>query len=65
MFNHCYKLIEIPEILPAINVAERCYASMFYDYTSLAKAPMLPIETSAEDCRGGMLEGCANLVEMS
>ena len=40
-----------------------CYGGMFYDCTSLAKAPDLPATTLASGCYGGMFLGCTSLTQ--
>lgn len=44
-------------------MASNCYRSMFYNCTSLAKAPALPATTLAEGCYNDMFDGCTNLTQ--
>ena len=44
-----------------VPLATYCYHNMFYNCTSLVKAPDLPATTLADNCYQGMLEGCTGL----
>ena len=44
-----------------VPLATYCYHNMFYNCTSLVKAPDLPATTLANNCYQGMLEGCTSL----
>ena len=44
-------------------LADRCYYVMFYNCSSLTKAPELPATTLAESCYEFMFESCTSLVE--
>ena len=48
-------------VLPATQLAEFCYQSMFSGCTGLTKAPALPAETMANYCYTRMFEGCEGL----
>ena len=49
--------------LPAMSLAEGCYANMFSGCTSLVTAPSsLPATTLATGCYGAMFSGCTSLV---
>ena len=40
-----------------------CYCSMFYDCTSLTRAPALPATTLASNCYASMFQGCTSLTQ--
>ena len=42
-------------------LADRCYAYMFWDCTSLTAAPSLPATTLASYCYSNMFQGCTSL----
>jgi len=49
-------------ILPVTTLTDRCYAGMFYNCTSLIKAPqLLPATTLAEYCYSNMFRDCTSL----
>ena len=48
-------------ILPALQLGEACYSSMFQGCTSLIAAPILPATTLAEYCYTNMFFGCTSL----
>ena len=48
-------------LLPAMEMTESCYNSMFYGCTSLTAAPALPATTMAKDCYVMMFLGCEKL----
>lgn len=48
-------------ILPVLNLSESCYEYMFYNCSSLIKAPELPAMTLADSCYNGMFGGCSSL----
>ena len=48
-------------VLPATALTESCYASMFYNCTSLTTAPALPATTLADSCYRGMFNSCYSL----
>ena len=49
-------------ILPATDLSEHCYNSMFRDCTSLTTAPsVLPATTLSDSCYYYMFNGCSNL----
>lgn len=52
-----------PLLLPATNLAEYCYAYMFFGCTGLTSAPELPATTLAEYCYYDMFNNCAGLTE--
>lgn len=64
MFGNCISMTTGPSILPAITLAESCYARMFAYCTSLATAPELPATTLAESCYFGMFINCSSLVNI-
>ena len=48
-------------VLPATTLAERCYANMFLNCTSLTNVPELPATTLATECCSSMFKGCTSL----
>lgn len=60
LFSGGSKLTTAPE-LPAMDLAEGCYSSMFWCCASLVTAPELPATTLAKDCYRSMFLGCSNL----
>ncbi|MCQ2752445.1 MAG: cell wall-binding repeat-containing protein, partial [Coriobacteriales bacterium] len=52
----------VPPSLPAITLANGCYASMFDSCKSLVVAPKLPATTLANDCYSNMFASCTSLV---
>ena len=60
LFDHCTALTSAPE-LPAENLADHCYKSMFYACSSLKTAPKLPAKTMASECYTHMFNGCSSL----
>ena len=54
-----------PLILPAKNLVERCYMSMFRNCTSLTRAPVFRVETTAEKCCYNMFRACSALENVS
>ncbi len=64
LFCGCDKLIDASYlILPATNLADRCYSDMFEGCTSLTKAPVLPATNLADNCYWCMFNGCTSLTE--
>ena len=62
LFRGCTKLVSTENlILPATTLAKSCYAPMFYNCTSLTKAPKLPATTLANSCYYYMFYGCKSL----
>ncbi len=66
VFNGLFKnnatLIDARELLlPATQLAESCYRSMFENCTSLTKAPKLPATQLAAHCYRSMFQGCTIL----
>ena len=55
MFSSCINLDEAPARLPALTLAEGCYASMFLR-SGIEKAPELPAPVLEESCYSGMFE---------
>ena len=49
--------------LPAITLAEACYASMFENCDSLTEAPELPATTLAKGCYASMFSNCSRLTK--
>ncbi|MBE6253529.1 MAG: hypothetical protein E7109_08460 [Bacteroidales bacterium] len=54
-----------PLILPATNLVERCYMSMFRNCTSLTRTPVFRVEKTAEKCCYNMFRACSALVNVS
>ena len=55
-------VVEASELLlPATELSEYCYRSMFSGCTSLTTAPALPATTLAQYCYYSMFEGCTSL----
>ena len=52
-------------ILPATTLSEYCYVAMFYNCTSLTKAPVLPATTLVKDCYRSMFRGCTSLTSVT
>ena len=63
MFYGCMWLKEAPE-LPAMNLAEYCYAAMFSECICLTQAPALPATTLANYCYGDMFTDCTGLTRL-
>ena len=62
LFGSCIKITSAENlILPATTLAKMCYASMFYNCTSLTTAPELPATTLAGRCYYNMFNGCISL----
>ena len=62
MFTNCYALVNnIPTVLPATTLGEKCYWYMFENCRSITTAPELPATTLAVDCYGYMFTGCTSL----
>lgn len=49
--------------LPAINLTERCYESMFEGCTRLTEAPQLPATSMKSWCYSSLFEGCTSLTK--
>lgn len=62
LFRNCKQLTSAPE-LPAMILADYCYASMFLGCTALIQAPELPAMTLAEKCYYSMFEQCKALTQ--
>ena len=60
LFSGCTQLTSAPK-LPAINLADGCYAEMFYGCTQLTSAPALPATALANGCYSSMFYGCESL----
>ena len=60
MFEGCTSLENAPE-LPAMTLADRCYAAMFKGCTSLVVAPELPATTLTDGCYMEMFRDCSSL----
>jgi len=61
-FDSNNKLIDASGLLlPATQLAERCYKYMFYNCSSLTTAPALPATTLAASCYSYMFSDCSSL----
>lgn len=63
MFAGQTYLTKAPTILPAMLLSEGCYASMFYNCTSLTTAPELPAINLIDFCYENMFYDCTSLTE--
>ncbi len=61
MFYGCTLLTGVQEVLPAMDLAKRCYDEMFYQCKSLSFAPQLPATTLAIACYSNMFRDCEAL----
>lgn len=62
LFNACANLISAKHlVLPATTLNQKCYSSMFYNCTSLIKAPELPAIILVNNCYEYMFSGCTAL----
>lgn len=57
-----YSPITTAPLLPATNIADKCYYSMFEGCARLTKAPELPATSLKEDCYSSMFYKCTNLI---
>ncbi|MBR5924068.1 MAG: hypothetical protein IKZ60_01290 [Bacteroidales bacterium] len=55
---------DIPLILPATELAPRCYMRMFHNCTSLKVAPTFKVEQTAEKCCYNMFRKCTFLTQV-
>jgi hypothetical protein len=61
MFQNCVALTKV-STLPATELAEYCYANMFYNCSALVNGPtILPATTLVNDCYNGMFMNCTSL----
>ena len=61
LFKGCSSLVNGPEILPIMSLADYCYNYMFKDCINLSKAPILPATQLEGRCYVGMFSGCSSL----
>lgn len=62
LFFQCSGLISAENlVLPASTLTSNCYDGLFYNCSSLKKAPALPAKTLAEYCYRYMFFGCSSL----
>lgn len=64
LFNDSSNLYSHPEkklLLPATELSDECYSTMFYGCTHLTEAPDLPATVLAEGCYLNMFNGCSEL----
>lgn len=52
-------------LLPAMTLANHCYANMFHGCTGLTEAPALPAPTLVSGCYYSMFYGCNNLASVT
>ena len=60
-FNRNNRMTDGPKILPAQNLVNSCYKSMFSSCNRLTTAPTLPATTLATECYREMFAGCDSL----
>lgn len=60
LFESCSTLKTPPE-LPALNLSENCYRTMFYG-TGIVSSPVLPAKNLVTNCYYGMFQNSASLV---
>ena len=64
LFNDCIGIKEIPnDFLPATELTNNCYDSMFYNCSSLTEAPDLPAENLVNNCYSHMFYNCKSLTK--
>lgn len=64
LFSGCTKLQSAENlILPATTLTDNCYEKMFYNCSSLTKAPSLPAERVSNQCYYEMFYGCTSLTK--
>ena len=64
LFTHDYALVDAGDlVLPAMTLSYLCYSCMFYECTSLTKAPELPATTLTDLCYSYMFYGCTSLTK--
>ena len=62
LFERCDRLKDASNLLlPAMDLTERCYQSMFRSCADLTDAPALPATGLAGNCYNGMFMGCSIL----
>ena len=49
--------------LPATTLTDSCYKKMFYECTSMTKAPKLPAQTLKSNCYAYMFYNCSDLID--
>ncbi len=65
LFENALSLIDAAELkLPATNLVNSCYISMFFGCTGLTTAPELPATNLASGCYFSMFMKCTSLKEM-
>ena len=62
---HLNTLLTTAPELPALNLAENCYHSMFYGCSSLTKAPELLATNLTEGCYSYMFFSCSKLSKLT
>ncbi len=64
LFENVQSLIDVAELkLPATNLANGCYSSMFFGCIGITTAPKLPATNLADGCYFSMFNGCTSLKE--
>ena len=61
MFYCCENLKVVQNVLAPMEMSESCYSNMFYECTSLMKAPELNSTSLARGCYSSMFAGCEKL----
>ena len=61
MFVRCSSMQTAQQTLPAINLTEGCYWSMYHSCSSLTSAPSLPATALTESCYLCMFKNCTSL----
>lgn len=65
LFSGCKTIRSVRMLkLPAMKLANYCYAKMFEGCTSLVDTPKLPATTLSASCYTNMFEGCTSLVDI-
>ena len=63
MFRDCGNLVELPEVFPAMVMAEGCCEGMFYGCVSMHFGFELLADTLAKGCYAYMYYGCTSLTQ--
>lgn len=63
LFRENKNLTDASELILPTTLTEGCFFTMFFNCTSLTKAPALPATVLVENCYRGMFSGCSSLIE--
>lgn len=63
MFARCGAMKTAVQELPATELKSQCYMQMFLNCTSLEQAPLMTINSTADDCCRSMYQGCQTITE--